>query len=128
MENLKNCDIIIDIELIELVSGGNREFEILLATKDKGKYKIIFNFVWDLRYSIENASIDRFYHYRKCLSEGLIDNSVYMVENSEYIKYFENQVSGTCPVNELKHYVLCDSIDTVLDVLTVKTPTLVKII
>jgi len=127
MQKLKNCEITLDIELIELISGGNQEFEVAFLTKDKEKYKLVFDFVWDMRYSIENASIDRFCEFRKCLPENLIDNSVFIVEDSEYIKYFDHQVSGTRPIDDLKHYIISDSIDTTLDVLTTKGPTLVKI-
>lgn len=126
MQRLRNCDIILDIELIELVSGGNEYFEVVFSTKDGSKYKFIFDFVWDMRYSIENASIARFCQFRKCLPEELVHNSVYMVEDSDYIKYFEEQVDGTRPVDELKHYVLLDSVDTTLDVLTLKEPKLIQ--
>ena len=57
----------------------------------------------------------------------VIDNGVYIVEDSEYIKYFEHQVSGTMPTDELKHYIISDNIDTTLDILTTKEPTLSKI-
>ena len=53
MERIVNCDIIIDILNIELISGGNQEFEIVFLTKEKERYKIIFDLVWDLRYSTE---------------------------------------------------------------------------
>ena len=126
MQNLKNCNFTLDIELIELISGGNQEFEIIFSTKNKEKYKIIFDFVYDMRFSIENASIDRFYEFRKCLPEGLIENGIYIVENSEpeYFSYFEHQVYRTYPVDELKHYILSDNIYTTVDILTDKMPTL----
>ena len=54
-----NCNIVIDIESIEMVSGANQYFEMVFLTSEKTKYKIIFDFVWDLRYSIENGYIDR---------------------------------------------------------------------
>lgn len=127
MESLKNCSTIMDIDWIENVSGADQYFEVFFSTKDKIKYKIILERVWDMRWSIENASIDRFCQFRKCLPEGLIDNGIYLVEDSEYIKYFENQVSGTRPVDELKHYIFCDNVDTTLDVLTIKEPMIVKI-
>ena len=127
MEILKNCNLIIYIELIELISGGNQKFEILLLTKNKEKYKLVFDFVWDMRYSIENASIERFCRFREHLPEGIIDNGIYIVENSEYIKYFEKQVDGTMPIAELKHYIISDNIDTTFDVLTTKDPTLVRV-
>jgi len=127
MEKLVNCNIVIDIEEIELISGANQVFEILLIAKDKKKYKIVFNYVLDMRYSIENASIDRFCNFRQNLSEDLIDNSVFMVENSEYIKYFRDQVSGTIPEDNVKHYILFDKVDTIIDVLTEKEPVLLRI-
>ena len=127
MEKLKNCRIVIDIEEIESISCTNREFEVLLMSKDKKKYKIVFDYVLDMRYSIENASIDRFCNFRKNISENLIDNSFFIVENSEYIKYFKNQVSGTIPADNITHYILFDKVDTVIDVLTEKEPILLSI-
>ena len=127
MEKLTNCEIVINIELIELIIGGNERFEILFTTKSDEKYRFIFDFVWDMRYSIENASLNRFYHFRECLNEGFKNNGVYVVEDSEYIRYFENQVSGTRPVSDLVHYIICDEIDTVIDVLANKAPILVKL-
>jgi len=125
MQRLKNCDITLDIELITLISGGNQKFEILFLAKDKETYKLIFDFVWDMRYSIENASIDRFCEFRKCLPEGLIDNSIFKVENSEYVQYFEQQTSGTRPIDALEHYIISDGIDTTIDILAVEAPSLV---
>ena len=127
MECLKNCSIIIDIEIIENISGANRYFEIVFLAKDKTKSKIIFDCVWDMRYSIENGCIDRFCQFRKCLTEGLIDNSIYIVENSEYIKYFGNQVSGTYPIDEIKDYIMVDAVDAVLEILTIKEPVLERL-
>ena len=126
MERLTNCNFNPDIRIIECISGGNQEFEIIFYTKNKEKYKFIFNNVWDMRYSIENASIERFYQFRKHLKEGIKESSVYLVEDSEYIKYFEKQVSGTRPIDEIKHYIVSDEIDTILDILTVDEPQLEK--
>jgi len=127
MGKLANCEIVMDIDMIENISGANQHFEVVFSTKDKLKYKIILKWVWDMRYSIENASIDRFCEFRTRLPEGFTKNGFYMVEDSEYIKYFENQVMGTRPINELKHYIFIDNVDTTLDVLTVGEPVLVKI-
>lgn len=127
MERLTNCETIMDIETIDSISGANEFFEVLFTAKDKAKYKIVLERVWDMRYSIENASIDRFIQFRSHSSECLINNSFYLVENSEYIRYFETQISGTYPTDELKHYIFVDFTDTTLDVLTLKKPMLVKI-
>ena len=124
MEKLVNCDIIISIELIEIVSGGNQAFEILFSTRGKEKYKIIFNFVWDMRYSIENGYIDRFSNFVREIKN---ESNVLLVENSEYVKYFEKQVSGTRSVDQIKNYILFDNIDTVIEILTVSEPLLVKV-
>jgi len=127
MEKLVNWEITIDIEMIENISGANQHFEVLFTAKNKKQYKFILKDVWDMRYSIENASIERFSEFRKCLPTGIIDNGVYVVEDSEYIKYFEHQVSGTRPINELKHYIISDCVDTLLDVLTPEKPALVAV-
>ena len=124
MENLENCNIVIDIESIDKVSGGNQFFEVFFVSSDKIKYKIIFDFVWDFRCSIENAYIDRaskFCHHEREKS------SVLLVKDSNYVKYFEEQVSGTRLTNDIKNYILFDSIDTVIEVLTLKEPVLMKI-
>lgn len=126
MEKLVNCDILIDIEIIDRISGGNEEFDIYFTSKDNEKHIISFDSVWDLRYSIENASIDRFYQLRKNLSSGIINNSIYIIENSKYIEYFETQLSGTRTTDKINHYVLYDRVDTTLDILTLGEPTLSK--
>lgn len=93
MEKLINCDFILNIECIESISGANQYYEVVFSTKDKMKHKIIFDFVWDIRCSIENGYIDRASKFLHCEKEK---SSVLLVENSEHIKYFENQVSGMC--------------------------------
>ena len=125
MESLTNCEFVIVIDMIESISGANQHFEVIFSTADKKKYKFIFEQVWDMRYSIENASIDRFCEFRKCLPDGIVDNNIYVVKNSEYIKYFERQISGTLPIDELTHYIVSDCVDTTLDILTCKKPILV---
>lgn len=124
MEKLINCEIITDIELIEMISGANEHFEITFLTKDKFKYRIIFASVWDMRYSIENGYIDR---GSEMLHEEKEKSSVLLVENSEYVKYFEKQVSGTRPVDALKDFILFDAVDTVVEILTIEKPTLIKV-
>ena len=127
MEKLKNYEIVIEIEWIKNITGADQYFEVIFLTKDKKEYKFIFERVWDMRWSIENASIARWYELHSCLSKGIVNNSIYVVEDSEYIKYFEKQVMGTRPIDELKHYIISDTTDTTLDVLTVKEPKLIKI-
>jgi hypothetical protein len=124
MEKLMNCDITIDIECIEMISGANQCFEIVFSTKDESKFKVVFDFVWDMRYSIENGYIDR---ASKFLHSEKEKSSVLLVEGSEYVKYFENQVSGTRPIDGIKDYILFDAVDTVVEVLTIREPMLVRV-
>ena len=124
MEKLVNCDIIVNIQLVEQISGGNRWFDVTFLTEDKVRYKIAFKHVWDMRYSIENGYLDRVSKFIRCVEH---DSDIYIVENSDYIKYFEKQVSGTYPVDEIKDYLLVDKVDTVIEVLTPDSPVLVKL-
>jgi hypothetical protein len=124
VEKLIDSKIIIDIEVIEMLSGANQYFEVVFSTKEEEKYKIIFDFVWDMRYSIENGYIDRFSKFIR--NQGK-DSCVFLIENSEYIKYFERQASGTRPMDGVKNYILFDKVDTVIEILTIKEPKLVKI-
>jgi len=124
MEKLVNSDIIIDIEHIEMISGGDQYFEVVFMTKDNTKYKIVFDLVYDVRCSIESGYIDRFSKFIRAVQQK---SSVLVIENSEYVNYFMNQASGTRPIQDVEDYILFDVIDTVIEVLTIKKPKLVKI-
>lgn len=124
MEVLVNCDIVVSIENVDKILMENQLCEVFFTATDQNKYKIVFDFVWDFRCAIENAYIDRaskFCHNEKEKS------SILLIQNSKYVKYFEEQVSGTRPTNELKNYIVFDSVDTVIELLTLKAPTLVRI-
>ena len=124
MEKLVNCNIVITIDKIDKISGGNQYYEVIFSSPDKTKYKIIFDFVWDIRCSIENAYIERssrFLHYEKEKS------SILLIQDSKFVSYFEKQVSGTRPIKELKNYILFDSVDTVIELLTIKEPVITQI-
>lgn len=124
MEKLVNCNIFVDIEIIDKISGGNQFYEVFFSTTDKINYKLVFDFVWDYRCAIENAYIDRFSKFCHNVEK---ESSVLMIENSDYVKYFQEQVSGTLPVDKVRDYLLFDTVDTVIEVLAVKEPVLVKI-
>jgi hypothetical protein len=124
MERLVNSNIIISIDLITSVSGGNQMFEIIFYTKDKEKFKLTFDGVWDLRCAIENAFLDR---GSKFVHNESQKSSVLMIENSKYIEYFEKQVSGTRPVNGLKNYIVFDAVDTIIEIITTQEATISKI-
>ena len=116
MQRAVNCEFIINIEQILNISGIG-ELEVLFLTTDNEKFKLIFRPVWDMRCSTENASIYRFYRFRKNLPDGIINNDIFIVENSGYIKYFKYQACGTSDPDALIHYLITDRSDTVLDIL-----------
>jgi len=117
MENLANCELILDIEMIEGVAAEGQYFEIAFIDSNNDAYKLIFGSVWDIRYSIENASIMRFIEFRKNQPKDLVESGIHVVENSEYIKYLEYQLGGTLPIDEITHYFICDRVDTIIDIL-----------
>ena len=135
MEKVLNCGINICIHCIDYISGANREFEVLFEEWDdryigyehrdkRTRYKMILKNVLDMRYSIENASIVRFSKMTRAHTEK---SSIFLIEDSEYIKYFTHQVSFTYPTDKLKHYIIVDRTDTTLDVLTETIPVIEKI-
>ena len=109
----------IQIEIINCFEGGNRELNVFFTNTKNEKQKLYFDFVFDFRYAIENAFLNRDF-FRKEYS------SIYIVENSDYIKYFSNQVCGTYSIENLNHYIIFDSIDSGLEILTTKEPVLLS--
>lgn len=123
MEKLANCSIAADIELIDKITGGNQYYEIYFTSTDKAKYKIIFNHVWDIRCSIEMAYVDRFHKFQRKAER---QSDILLVEDSEYAEQFKKQTMGVYPADDLKDYLVCDGVDTVIEVLALKEPVLVK--
>lgn len=124
METLVNCNIVVNIKSIDKIAGGNQSYEVYFTSIDEIRYKIVFDFVWDFRCSIENAYIERtskFCHKEKKKS------SVLLIQDSNFVKYFEDQVSGTRPIEAIKNYILFDSVDTVVELLTLKEPIIMMI-
>ena len=123
-EKLINCKIIIDIELIDKIVGGNQYFEIYFTTSNNEKYKITFDYVWSIRSSIENAYFKRNSEFQNDAQEK---SSVLIIQNSKTIQDFEKQVSGTRLTENLKNYIIFDKVDTIIEVLTEEEPNLIKI-
>ena len=119
MEKLVNCKHIMDIEFIEGFSGGNEGLSLNVVLSNKTKKRITFDRIWDFRYCIENAVVYRGTQFGR---EDDMKSSILIVENSEYIKYFEQQVSGTLPVDKLKEYIIFDKVDTVISALAFEDP------
>ena len=147
MEYLVNCNIIMDIDCIDSIIGGygydcgykytdNRgggtQFEMLISNKDKEggsdkRYKLIFGNVWDMRYSTEFANVNRLFDAPEARSKELVDSRVLIVENSEYIKFFDTETVGVIGTDRLKHYHVFDRFDSVFDILAFEEPQLVEL-
>ena len=121
MEKIKNCDLVIYINHIENISIFDEKCEIFFVGNSDKKYKIFFDYVWDFRYAIENAYIDRL---SKAINKKEQESSVLVIDDSEYIKYFDKQVSGTRETDDLKNYIIYDEIDTIVDFLCLTDPVL----
>lgn len=122
MENSINCNIIVKIDSIDKLEGSNQNCEIYITTVGGGKAKIVFKQVWDCRFAIENAFMDR---ASKIVHHEHERSSVLLITGSKYIRYFEKEVSGTRPINRLKDYILFDNVDTVVEILSNEEPALI---
>ncbi|MDR1358314.1 MAG: hypothetical protein LBJ48_03025 [Coriobacteriales bacterium] len=130
MGKLRNCEFIMDIEWIDDITGENQYFEILFTTKDNKRYKFLFDGVCGLRYSIANGYPYEFNQARTQLpkDDDTVNSSTYLVEDSDYVKSFEKQAVGKCPIGEIKDYIITDMgrSGTVVEVLTTSKPVLVR--
>lgn len=84
---------------------------------------VIFEDIYAYKYSNESGIIDR---VSKVPVEILRKNKVFLVEESDYLKEYEFQSSGTRPMEEVRHFVLLDGIDTVVEVLAMSEPKIVS--
>lgn len=125
MEKLINCEFCIEISIIDKICGGNQCYDVFFTDTNGAKYKLTFDFVWDIRCSIENAYIDRFTKFKHCEEK---ESNILLVQNSDCLRYFEEQISGTRPTNEIKDYIIFDRIDTVIELLTIRSPILTRIV
>lgn len=123
MEKTINSKLKIHINIINKIIVSNERCVICAETTEYGTIKLIFDDVWDCRYTIENGIIDR---YSKMTHEENVTSSIYEVVDSLYINYFEHQVSGTRPISHLKDYLLFDDVDTVFEVLSLQDPYIEK--
>jgi len=114
----------LDIEFIEELKGGNRDFVIYFSNTENNKFKLQFKDVLDIRYSVENGFIDRI---STIPVDVLRNNRIFMVTDSCYLNNFIFQISGTMPTKNIKHYLLFDRVDTGIELLTTNEPTLTKL-
>jgi len=113
----------LNIDIYEITSyvGSITRATINFTTEDKSQHTLFFENVLSLKYTTENGFINRFYN----VPSGVLgSNSIYIVKDSEYLKNFEYEVSGTIPTDDVRHFLVLDSIDTGIEILTTHDPIL----
>lgn len=86
---------------------------------DSTKRKIIFRNIYSYKYSNESGIIDRL---SAIPIEILKKNRIFQVDDSNFAKDYEFQASGTRPMKEVRHFVIMDAVDTVIEILSVGDP------
>ncbi len=130
MEQVIDSEFIYKILVIKEIAEIDRVFNILFETEtEEGNasgelYKITFNSPFEVRYSVEDMNRTRF---SELIAENELQSSINIIENSPYIKILDEYFVDTYPVNELIHYLITDSSDSVIDVLTNETPNIEKV-
>ena len=113
----------LNIDVYEITSyvGSIAIASINFTAKDKSKHTLFFENVLSLKYTTENGFINRLYNVPR---EVLRSNRIFVVEDSEYLKDFEYEVSGTIPIDDVRHFIIFDTIDTGIEILTTHKPIL----
>lgn len=88
-------------------------------------YKITFNSPFEIRYSVEDMNRTRF---SKLTAEKELQSRINIIKNSPYIKILDEYFIDTYPMNELIHYLITDSSDSVIDILTNESPDIEKVV
>lgn len=130
LEEIRSSGIMINIEQILQTSGGNHYYEILVRTRCKERYKIVFDNVKDLRISFKSVYLDRLV---KMQSNDHVKSSVVLIAHSKYLCHFEKESSGTIPIDRIKDYMITDDAGHLIEVLDLdyygnsESPKLIKI-
>jgi len=127
VQRLSNCKIETEIVEIEGISGADQYFEIEVLDSDGRRSKLVFDFVWDMSYYHHGDTQERVHSLLQGSEKGLARSSIYVVEESNYIEYFKDQVSGTRPTDKLTHYLVIDALGASVDILTIIEPVLLKL-
>jgi hypothetical protein len=106
----------VQVEHIYGVFGGGRECTIFFSDKENRKYVLHSRIVFDFRYTIKTAFCNR---VAKRLGQDSVAG-IYTVEDSDYLKFFEDHTSGTIPIpwlDDLRHFILFDAVNTGIELL-----------
>ncbi len=117
-----------DMPNIEYISSAlvlQREVRVYFDDFDKKSHELHFPDVYDFRQCVEAAFIARKFDDD---ADDRRTYSVFLVENSQLIKRFINSSDGVYGdrESEYRHYIIYDSIDTIIEIIAAKSPLLSK--
>ncbi|WP_124101379.1 hypothetical protein [Ruminococcus sp. Marseille-P6503] len=126
MENLIDLLNYPEIKTITSVKVLQREAKIYFDDFENNKYEIYFPNVFDFRQCVEAAFISRVF---KLKSKSDIKFSIYLVENSDWIINFIKSTDGVYgeDKDDYKHFILFESTDTRIEVITNSLPQIFKL-
>jgi hypothetical protein len=114
------------IRRIYRFSVGDHECTVFFYDKTERKYALHFGLIVDFRRVIDKAFSGRTASWAEAGPEQ--KNSVYIAEDSDYKKYFADQCCGIYPfVDDIRHFVLIDAMNTGIEVLADGDPVLSEI-
>ncbi|MDR1229934.1 MAG: hypothetical protein LBK61_00890 [Spirochaetaceae bacterium] len=114
------------IEHIDRFTGGNQEITIFFSDKKRVKYALHFDLIIDFRYTVEDTFCHR--AAQRPWTESEQSACVYVVEDSDYLKFFKEQSAGIFPIDGIRHFIVFDAIDTAIELLAEGNPVLTEVI
>ena len=117
MEKLIDLLNLPEIKTITSTKVLQREAKIYFTDFENNNYEIYFTSIFDFRQCVEAAFISR--NFNTKFSDE-IKFSIYLVENSDWVNNFIKSSDGVYGenINDFKHYILFESIDTRIEVIT----------
>ncbi|WP_305133670.1 hypothetical protein [uncultured Clostridium sp.] len=117
MEKLIDLLNLPEIKTITSTKVLQREAKIYFTDFENNNYEIYFPIIFDFRQCVEAAFISR--NFNTKFSDE-IKFSIYLVENSDWVNNFIKSSDGVYGenINDFKHYILFESIDTRIEVIT----------
>ena len=91
----------LDIKQTYKVAFEEGGCSLMVTTQQRRLEKIEFPYVYDFRYTLREVLVSRMANFTQDGGTG-----IYLVKESSYLRYFEQQVSGTISLSDVKHYVI----------------------
>ena len=126
MERLIRLNEFPEVQEITSALVLESEAKIYFDDFENNKYELHFPIVYDFRQCVEVAFIARKFEFYE---DSNIKFALYRVENSEMIKKFISDSDGAYGQNagDFHHYIIFDSIDTHIEIISTKVPQILKI-